>query len=139
MPEVVRSIVARFCQFVGTHSRAPRLPTRLPLSVSVPNSWSPGTRRAPVLKGHMRDISRTGLALIVPSLQLANRHLMGGPGRLQISFELPSGPVNLNAAPVRCERVDELSVFSHYLVGAHITEMNRNDRDRFVEYLRTLH
>ncbi|HYE66734.1 MAG TPA: PilZ domain-containing protein [Pyrinomonadaceae bacterium] len=140
MPELMRSIVARFYEFVGHHGCAPRRAARLPLSVSLLDSHARpnGTHRPPTLKGHTRDLSETGLSLIVPSIRLGDRYLTGENRTLRITFELPSGLINLHAAPVRYELLDEDEIEIGYLIGAHITQMSSSDRTRFIKYLRTL-
>jgi hypothetical protein len=140
MPEIVRTIVTRFRDFVGNRSRARRLSAHLPLSVSLQSHGTNGANRQPsTLNGHTRDVSRTGLSLVLPSLRLGNRHLIEGYRSLRISCQLPSGTVKLAVSPVRCEQLGNGTFYEGYLVGAHITEITGSDKERFVQYLNTLH
>ena len=91
-----------------------------------------------LLEGYTRNLSETGLALVVPSLQLGGRYfnLVGSP--LHIVLELPGGRVRIRATPVRCERLDEKEGEEGYLIGLRITEMNDSEWVKLVQYVRTL-
>jgi PilZ domain len=87
------------------------------------------------LEGHTRNLSETGLAIIVPSLHFGGRYLnvVGSP--LHIQLELPEGPVRIRATPVRAERLGEEE---GYLLGVRITEMNDSEWVKLVQYVRAL-
>jgi hypothetical protein len=89
-----------------------------------------------ILEGYTRNLSETGLALVVPSLNLGGRYLnlVGSP--LHIMLELPAGRVRIRATPVRCERLDGKE--EGYLIGLCITEMNDSEWVRLVQYVRAL-
>ncbi len=106
MPEVIRSLAARVREFIGNHRRAPRHRARLPLSVSLINqggaTGTPGAQRdAAMLQGHTRDVSATGLSLVVPSIRIGDRYLTGEDRTLSIALELENGRVQLQAAPIK--------------------------------------
>ena len=141
MPEVMRAIAARLREFVGNRRRAPRYRARLLFSVSLldkataDKSSPPQKRRAPAVEGYTRDLSATGLALIVPAIRVGDRYLSGEGNILSIKLELPAGPVQIQAAPVRYEQLGEDSEEKGFLIGTHITEMSESDRTRYTEYL----
>jgi hypothetical protein len=91
-----------------------------------------------LLEGYTRNLSETGLAIVVPSLYLGGRYfnLVGSP--LHIVLELPAGRVRISATTVRCERLDEKEGEDGYLVGLCITEMNDSEWVKLVQYVRTL-
>lgn len=140
MLELMRFIVARLSDFVGTHSCARRRAAHLPLSISPLDSKAcfVGRRHLLTLLGYTRDISETGLSFIVPTIRFDDWYLIGQDRTLRITFELPTGPVNLDAAPVRYTPLDEGLISVSYLIGAHITQMSERDRLLYIEYLRTL-
>ncbi|HVF26932.1 MAG TPA: PilZ domain-containing protein [Pyrinomonadaceae bacterium] len=140
MPELIRSIAARLREFVGNNRRAPRRGARLPMSVAPLDGREhvTGARNYSTLRGHTRDVSATGLGFVVPAIHIGGNYLTGENRKLQISLDLPSEPIQINAAPVRYERLDEADTDTGYLIGAHITEMSDPDRTRFTEYLRSL-
>ncbi len=132
MPERLRTIVNGLRRFVGERRRALRHQVRLRASVSL------AEHSAQKLSGHTRDLSATGLALILPAIRIGERYLMGEGKQIVVALELPSNSVVIRAMPVRYERLEEEAGEAGYLVGAHINEMSETDRSLFVEYLRGL-
>lgn len=144
MPERLRTLVNHLRRFVSDRRHAPRYPARLPAIVSpVPaagNARNHAGRPAPTLSGHTRDLSATGLSLVLPAVRIGDRYLTGEGRPVQITLELPAGSVRLRAVPVRYERLgdEEEGGERGYLVGAHIMEMDAEDLARFGEYVREL-
>jgi hypothetical protein len=140
MPEIVRSIIVRFCRVIGKHHHARRHELRLPLTLSLQDSRAQcayaSTARAATISGHTRNISDTGLSLILPSVHFGNRYLMDGELTLKIEIEFPTGPINFQVAPVRYEALDENQQECGYLVGLHITKIAEPERQRLTQYLR---
>lgn len=128
----------------GREQRAsPRLPARHELrllySVSVLDARTRGgSGSGPLaLTGRTRDISLTGLALVVPSLRGAGHDLSGSDCALLIELELPSGPIRFMAMPVRHEPLEgEGQEEGGYLIGVRITQIGGDARARLAEYLR---
>ena len=134
MAEVVRSVVSRFRRYLGER-RSPRVCVRLLFALSLQGVTANGGR--PVLEGHTRDLSATGLALIVHVIQIGGHHLVAQKLPLSLVLELPSGPVQISAIPVRYEQLDAMDPDTGYLIGARIEEMTDEDRRRYVEYVRS--
>jgi hypothetical protein len=114
---------------------------RLPLSLSlldVRSSANGVGRSSPVLEGYTRDVSETGLALIVPAVRIGEHYLTGAGRTLRITLEFPTGPIQMDVVPVRYERLDESETEKGYLVGVSITEMSDHDRATFTDYMRKL-
>ena len=109
MPELVRSIIGRFCEIIGQHHHAPRHDLRLPLTISLRAAKTQSGRLnyPQTISGYTRDISDTGLSLILPSIHFGNRYLMDGDLTLHVQIELPGEVINCQVAPVRYERLDE--------------------------------
>jgi hypothetical protein len=140
MAEFTRAIVSRMRQYVGNRRRAPRYDVRLPFKlslVSVSKNLN-GMRRVSVMNGHTMDLSANGLALIVPKITLDEHHLVGENRSFHITLELPDGPIELQAAPVRYERLEEEKNESGYLIAVRIVSLEDNDRVRLSEYVSSL-
>ena len=140
MAEFTRAIVARARQYVGDRRRTERLVARLPFSlslVSVTKSLN-GTRRVSSVDGHTLDLSVKSLALIVPRITLGEHHLVGENRNFNLSLELPDGPIQLQASPVRYERLDEHRSEQGYLIAVKIVNISEDDRERFEEYIANL-
>jgi hypothetical protein len=141
MAEKVRSIVARLREYVGNRRRAPRHQLRLPFTVALYDPALTGERlqRAPHLDGVTRDMSTSGLALIVPAVRIGERYLTGPDVTLRLVLEHPTGPLELLAAPVRYEQLDETETAKGFLIGARIREMSAEARARYEAHLKQLH
>lgn len=139
MPELIRSVVARLREFVGNRRRSTRYGVRLRVTLALVDTKvrRNGARRPPTLEGHTRDISASGLALILPAIRIGERYLTGEDQILDITLEHADGPIRLHASPVRYEKLDESDAEKGYLIGVRIKEMSSDDRSRFMECMRT--
>ena len=141
----IRSVTARLREWVGDRRLSPRLKAqrkvRLLFSISLLDEAKTDQSRARLLplEGHTRDISRTGLALVVPTIRIGDRYLTDEQCTLRIVLlDLPTGQVELKAVPVRYRQLDETEGVIGHLIGVRITEMSKGDRERFNEYLHLL-
>ncbi len=140
MSELPRRIVSRLRRYIGNRRRTKRARVRLTftLSLSDPRTTSNGSRRLPSIQGHTQDVSTTGVALIVPAIRIGEHYLVGDERSLHLSLELPDGPVELTVVPVRYESLEEDAEETGYIIGARVTEMTAQDRERFNKYIGTL-
>lgn len=141
MPELIRTIAARLREYVGNRRRTPRYRVRWPVSVSPlearksPNGARVAMRAA--LSGFTRDVSASGLGLILPAIRINDVYLTEGR-TLEILLEHQNGPIIMYAVTVRYEKLDEEAeeaTEKGYLVGMRIMEMEETDRARFIESL----
>ncbi|HEX8181818.1 MAG TPA: PilZ domain-containing protein [Pyrinomonadaceae bacterium] len=139
MPELLRSIVARLRESVGNRRRAPRHQLRLSCSVAPHEPQSASTRRTQQLAGRTRDLSATGLALILPAVRVGDRYLTGTDVTLRVVLEHPTGPLELLATPVRHEQLGPEDDEQGFLIGVRIKEMNAAARARYDAHLAGLH
>ena len=144
MPELIRSIASRLREFIGNRRRAPRYVTHLEaglaLSVSLSNAKGSAVSEGQPLKlaGYTRDISATGLALIVPAIRIGGQYITGENRTLEITLKLPAGHVQFRATPVRYNPLEEEGADTGYLIGVQIIWMSDEDRKRFEDFLGTL-
>lgn len=144
MPELLRSIVSRLREHVGNRRAAPRYATHLDvalvLSVSLGESGGKAQAEGSPLRlaGYTRDISQTGLALIMPAIHIGGQYLTSPNRTLEITLRLPSGPIQLQAAPVRYSPLDEDARDTGYIIGVQIMAMSDRDRARYEAYLKKL-
>jgi hypothetical protein len=137
MPELFRSMVSRMRVYIKDRRRSPRLRLRLLFSVSIcrsPNG-NGSQRHELVLKGHTRDISMNGLALNVPQIHLDGHHLAADGRQLKLKLELPGGPISMLVIPRRYERLEESELGCTYLIGVHISQMDDEDRRRYLSFV----
>jgi len=140
MPEMIRSLTARLREFIGNSRRAPRRIAQVPVRVTPLDSRTHVTsqHRLPMASGITRDISLTGLAFVVPAIHVGGRYLTGEDRKLHIQLELPEREIELDALPVRYERLSAEAPENGYVIGAHTTNIRDDDRGRFLAYLKTL-
>jgi hypothetical protein len=87
------------------------------------------------LIGYTRDISESGLALLVSAKSMGVLYGLGQDYTLQLVLTIPRGPIELEVRPVRYKHINEGKAGSFILIGAQITKISDQDRSRFVEYL----
>ena len=140
MAEFARTIVARLRQYVGDRRHAKRQCVRLDFSLSLASATKSlnGTRRISSLDGHTLDLNANGLALIVPQITLGEHHLVAENRFLNLKLRLPGGTVEMQAAPIRYERLEEDQPEMGYLIAVTIISMPDDDRAKFSEYVATL-
>ena len=138
MPEVIRSVVSRVRVFFKDRRHSPRLRMRLPFTVSIHRDGELNglRKRAQTLRGHTRDISQKGIALLVPQAHLDGHHLAAGGRELEIELELDRGkPISMRVMPQRYERLDESESGCTYLIGARIVSQAETDRLRYQAFI----
>ena len=122
------------------------LAARLHFSVSLREAEAGSSRhvasKLPAsLSGFTRNISETGLSLVVTSSQFCDRRFDSVGKSLRIMLELPNGPVRIHATLVRCEPLKDQADQNRalgYLMSACITEMNDSEWVKLVQYVLTL-
>ncbi len=137
MSEFLRSIVTRLRARFADRRSAPRRPLRLPCAVFIHDpkleEAHHAARRAPRLEAFTRDLSSTGIGLVAPAVRVGERYLTDSP--LRLVLEHPTGPLELTAAAVRYEQLDETGDERGYLFGLRITSMSDADRARYERHL----
>lgn len=142
MPELMRSLANRLRVFIGNRRYATRYQTRLPVIVALEEQKTGIHRtdagRLPPLRGHTRDISTTGVGLIVPAIRIGDRYLTGEAQTLAVTLDLPTGPIQLRGTVMRYEPLGDDEEDVGYLIGVHIAGMTDTDRTHFTQHIRTV-
>lgn len=144
MPEFLRSIISQLRQHVGNRRAAPRYTTHLEAALILSISLREGGNKADAdgsplrLAGYTRDISESGLALIVPAIHIGGQYLTNQGRTLDITLKLPSGPIRLQATPARYSPLEEDAKDTGYVIGVRITQMGERERARYNAYLEKL-
>ena len=90
-----------------------------------------------LLTGRTRDISETGLSVILPTIRVGERDLSEPGTPLRVLLLLPQQTVIMHATLVRCSPFGP-RLGQGYLLGVHITHMSERDRTDYLAYLRSL-
>ncbi len=88
-----------------------------------------------VLKGHTRDLSANGLALLLPQIHLDGYHLSAESREMQVILELPAGAISMVVVAKRYEKLEGAELGCNYLIGARIVQMDESDRRRYQEFV----
>lgn len=140
VPELIRSAVSRARMFFKDRRRSPRLQVRLNFSLSVIRQTKlkrlNGSDRA--LKGHTRDISASGLALLLPQIQLDGYHLASEDREMKVDLELSGGVISMVVVPNRYEKLERAELGCNYLIGARIVRIDEEDKVRYQDFMRRL-
>jgi c-di-GMP-binding flagellar brake protein YcgR len=120
---------------------APRHTTRLRCRLLFPaTETAEGVRRpaVPPLVGYTRDISASGLGVIVAGIRGTHVHLTDLDSVVLVELDLPSGQIEVRTSPARVERLAGDGADTGYLVGLRITKINESLLPRFEQYLYAL-
>jgi hypothetical protein len=133
-------LLGRLRGAVSNRRRAPRYEARLSFSISILDESAGHENRPPTrtLVGRTRNISETGLALVVPSLRLGTNKLDDGNSTLRLMLDLPTGTVELHVVPVRSHQLGENDKETGYFIGVAITHLGDDARARLLKSLRGL-
>ena len=97
-----------------------------------------GKPRLPTLVGQPKDLSESGLALILPTKYLAGRDLTEKNHLLRIVLTLPRATVVMRARTVRGRLLDEQRRRRGFLIAVRILNISDDYHARYAEYLRSL-
>jgi len=139
MPELVRSVVSRVRVYFKDRRQSPRLRVRLVFSVAInrEGNGNGSSSRARSLQGHTRDLSQSGVALLVPQVHLDGHHLAAEGRELKVQLQIGSGdPISMVVMPRRYERLEEAELGCAYLIGARILRIDEADRVKYLTFLR---
>ena len=135
MPERLRFITSRLRDFVGNRRRAPRYRVKLSAFVAVLDA-APGAPPAAGLAGHTRDVSESGLALLLPAVRVGGSYLVGEGVKLRITLKLDGASARLYGTPVRYEQLDGAPPDARFMVGVRLDDAG--DRAILADYLKSL-
>ncbi|PYS93031.1 MAG: hypothetical protein DMF64_06405 [Acidobacteria bacterium] len=140
MQNFIRTLLGRLRGAVSDRRRAARFGARLFFSISLleekPSNGGVGPMQP--LVGHTRDLSESGIALIVPSLRIGTGYLNEGNATLRLMLDLPTRRLEIHVVPVRSYQLGEHDKEQGYFIGAKITYISDDDFSRYKEYLRKL-
>ena len=138
MPELVRSVASRVRVYFKNRRQSPRLRVRLVFTIGLHRSTNGNgsNRWSQSLKGHTRDISANGLALLVPQVHLHGHHLAAEGRELDLRLELGGDPITMIVVPNRYEHLDTAELGCNYLIGTRIVSIDEEDRQRYLSFMR---
>ncbi len=138
MAELVRSVATRVRVYFKNRRESPRLRVRLVFTIGLHRGTDGhgSTRWSQSLKGHTRDMSASGLALLLPQIHLHGHHLAAEERELDVRLELGGEPIMMIVVPNRYEHLDTAELGCNYLIGARIVRIDEGDRERYLAFIR---
>ncbi len=92
--------------------------------------------RSACILGETVDISRTGIAFLVPSIRVKEKYLVGHERNLNVEIDLPTGKIQMIVIGRRYEKVGLHISTERFLVGAHILNLSGADKENYETFLR---
>jgi hypothetical protein len=92
--------------------------------------------RSSVVLGETFDISRSGIAVLVPSIRVKEKYLVGQDRVLNVEIDLPNGKVHMKVMGKRYEKVGMHISTERFLVGAQILSVDPDDKETYEAFLR---
>lgn len=86
--------------------------------------------------GETVDISRSGIAFIVPSIRTQEKYLVGQERGLNVEMDLPTGKVQMRVIGKRYEKVGMHISTERFLVGAQIELLTGADKEMYETFLK---
>lgn len=137
---MIRRFIAKFNRSVSKSVVSPRHEHEVPIKISFVPDRTTGKLKMSAdsfsIIGETKDLSKTGIALIVPAIRVQEYYLVGEGRTLNAELDLPSGKVKMQVVGQRYEQVGEHISTSRYLIGAHILSMTDDNREAYETFLR---
>ena len=137
---MIRELITRFNRSLSERMVSSRRRCTAPVKIWFdPDINSESAReiaRQNCILGETADISRTGIAFLVPVIRLKEKYLVGHERMLNVEIDLPNGKVYLRALGKRYEKVGIHISTERFLVGAHIYSLEGQDREIYETFLK---
>ena len=137
---MIRELITRFNRSLSEKMVSSRRRHVAPIKVwfdsDIKTELGEDAARAACKHGESFDMSRTGLAFVVPSIRVKEKYLVGLERPLNFEIDLPTGKVRLRAMGKRYEKVGIHISTERFLVGAHILELSGEDKENYELFLK---
>ena len=124
---LISSITARLRNYLkgrrGLLRRGERYDARLPFVITLLGTDRVSARflrDVPALVGYTRDMSETGLTLLLPSVRAGDAYLTNVGSSLELKLDLPGGAVTMLTTSVRFEQLSRKEAGCGYLLAVSI-------------------
>ena len=87
------------------------------------------------ISGETKDLSKTGIAFIVPAIRLREYYLVGENRTLNAELDLPGGKIQMQIIGQRYEPFGKHLSETRYLIGATIARIGGAERDSYEDFL----
>jgi hypothetical protein len=112
------------------------VPVRITIKPDEANGKLTTKRDSLSASGETKDLSKSGIAFIVPSIRLHEYYLVGENRTLQAELDLPNGKIRMQIVGVRYEQIGIHDSSVSYLIGAKIVFITPLEQEIYEEYLK---
>lgn len=135
MLDMLRSFGDNVRSFLRKFRPAPRYSSRVAAKISLLDYALSRYVPVPIMNGQTFNLSSSGLAMLLPDIDLEGRSLVVEGTKLLVVLDLPNGMVKLQAKPIHFRRADKYVRSAGFIVGLQITEMDGKNFARYVRYI----
>jgi hypothetical protein len=136
MANLIRKVTTEITGFVWSRLTAPRKKLSVPVTICLEPEKNTSAKTV-YLKGHTKDLSKSGVAVFVPAIRIGEKYLVGENRTIYAQMDLPNGRVRLELTGCRYEQ--HLGIhdsIATYLIGARILHISESDSELYDEYLK---
>jgi len=137
---MIRELITRFNRSLSERMVSSRrrhtAPVKIWFDPDVNTERGREAARSACVIGETVDISRTGIAFLVPSIRVKEKYLVGHDRNLNVEIDLPTGKVLMRAIGRRYEKVGVHISTERFLVGAHILSLTGSDQENYEQFLK---
>lgn len=137
---MLRELVSRFSVTWIERRASVRKKYEVPVKVSFAPEKNPHNIKSPsdnsFLAGKTVDLSETGVGFVVSAIRIKEKYLVGQERVLNVELDLAGKKVEMRVLGKRYERVGIHDSTEQYLIGAAITEIDPDDRQRYDYFLK---
>ena len=136
---MLRELVSRFSVSLIERRASLRKSFQVPVKVCFAPEQNPHNLTTSCeelfLSGETVDISESGIAFIVSTIRIKEKYLVGQERILNVELDLAGKKIRMQVLGKRYERVGIHASTEKYLIGAAISGMSDDDRQRYEYFL----
>lgn len=136
---MIRKLISKFNKSITERVVSARHKYEVPIKIWIEPDRVTGRLQKPVehltISGETKDLSKTGIAFIVPAIRLREYYLVGENRTLNAELDLPGGKIQMQIVGQRYEQVGQHISESRFLIGATIIRIGAQEREAYEEFL----
>lgn len=136
---MIRKLISKFNKSITKRVVSARHDYEVPIKIWIEPDRVTGRLQKSIdylaISGETKDLSKTGIAFIVPAIRLREYYLVGENRTLNAELDLPGGKIQMQIIGQRYEQVGKHLSETKYLIGATITRIGGAERETYEEFL----
>lgn len=137
---MIRKLVSKLNKKLTERIVASRKNYEVPIKLWFEPDRNTGRLRMPIeglfMNGETHDLSKTGIAFIVPSIRIQENYLVGESRVLNAELDLPGGKVRMQITGRRYEQIGQHISSARFLIGAEIVKISPEEREVYEDFLK---